>query len=249
MGVFLAKFLRNPRSIGAIAPSSRFLARKMLEDVEMTSGMRVVEFGPGTGALTKQILDVLPVDGQLLAIEREPVFVRMLTQRFPRGDFVLNTVAHVREIADTRGLLPIDHIISGLPFASLPEALTLDILDSVEEVLRPGGTFHTFQYLHAYHFTSARTFRERMNDRFGPVRRCCTEWRNIPPAYVFTWQKPSSSRKEPLERSHRNLSDAASPCHLVDRLRPESEVVQVVGQNRSRLDRSLIPDLSSMKLG
>ncbi len=190
IGLFFAQFLRNPRLVGAVAPSSRFLARKMLEGLDLNPGVRIVEFGPGTGSFTSEIFHALPGDGQFLGIERERAFVEILRERFTRGDFVLDSVVRIREIADTRGLLPVDHIISGLPFASLPPRLTLEVLDGSGDVLRPGGTFTTFQYLHAYHFASARTFRVRMAERFGPIRQRCLEWRNLPPAYVFTWQKP-----------------------------------------------------------
>ncbi len=169
----------------------------MLEGLDLKSGMRIVEFGPGTGSFTGEIFHRLPGDGQYLGIERERAFVEILQKRFPRGDFALDSVAQLREIADARGLLPVDHIISGLPFASLPQSLTLEVLDAIGEVLRPGGTFTTFQYLHAYRFASARTFRARMAERFGPIRERRLEWRNLPPAYVFTWQKPVSAPGEP----------------------------------------------------
>ncbi len=191
--LFFAKFLANPRLVGAIAPSSRFLARKMLEGLDLNSGVRIVELGPGSGSFTNEIFHALPDDGQFLGIERERAFVEILRERFTRGDFVLDSAARIREIADKRGLLPVDHIISGLPFASLPPRLTLEVLDGSGDGLRPGGTFSTVQYLHAYHFASARTFRIRMAERFGPIRRLCLEWRNLPPAYVFTWQKPMAA--------------------------------------------------------
>ena len=58
-------------------------------------------------------------------------------------------------------MLPVDHIVSGLPFVSLPQAMTQRMLASISNTLRPGGTFTTFQYLHGYRLPSAVAFRRR----------------------------------------------------------------------------------------
>ena len=76
-----------------------------------------------------------------------------------------------------------------VPFASFPAALIEQILDVTFEALRPGGTFTTFQYLHATVLPSARFFRERMRQRFGPFVYRAVEFRNTPPAFVFRWRK------------------------------------------------------------
>ncbi len=187
--LFLRRFLRSPRRVGAIAPSSRYLARGMLRPIPLSPGVRVVEFGPGTGSFTAAIARVLPHDGSYLGIERDPVFVEVLRARVPRFSYACGSVEDLVAIAGGRGLLPIDHIISGLPFASLPSEVTLPILDATLESLRPGGTFTTFQYLHAYGFASARSFRKEMGRRFGsPVSRRVV-FRNVPPAFVLNWRK------------------------------------------------------------
>ena len=58
---------RDPRLVGAVAPSSRFLARKMLEGLDLKSGMRIVEFGPGTGSFTGELFHRLAGVGPGLA--------------------------------------------------------------------------------------------------------------------------------------------------------------------------------------
>jgi phospholipid N-methyltransferase len=85
-------------------------------------------------------------------------------------------------------MFPADHIISGLPFASLPGEVTTAILDAVAASLRPGGTFTTFQYVNGYPTPLAKSFRRALSARMGssPERRMV--WRNIPPAFVLTWR-------------------------------------------------------------
>ncbi|MGH9361397.1 MAG: class I SAM-dependent methyltransferase [Thermoanaerobaculia bacterium] len=188
--VFLGRFLLHPRTVGAIAPSSRYLARRMVAGIERSEELKVVELGPGTGALTGAIAGILPPGGRYLGIERDPVFVRILAQRWPQLECVCDSVESLVSILDERGLLPVDHIVSGLPFASLPSAVTPPILDAIRNCLRPGGTFTTFQYLHAYPLPAARAFRAEMRERFGPPRERGIVVRNLPPCFVLTWRTP-----------------------------------------------------------
>jgi phospholipid N-methyltransferase len=85
---------------------------------------------------------------------------------------------------------PVDHIVSGLPFATLPRDMTRRVLDGIEHVLRPGGTFTTFQYLHGYGLKAGRTFRQQMSERMGgpPVRRLVVK--NFPLAFILNWTRP-----------------------------------------------------------
>ena len=81
-----------------------------------------------------------------------------------------------------RGWTDVDHIVSGLPFASLPAATTRLILDGVHQVLRVGGTFTTFQYLHAYRLPPAVAFRRQLSARLGCQPSSQLVVRNVPPA-------------------------------------------------------------------
>jgi phosphatidylethanolamine/phosphatidyl-N-methylethanolamine N-methyltransferase len=187
--LFLGRFLRSPRTIGAIAPSSRALAAAMVRPVSASEGCRVVELGPGTGSLTAAIMGCLGKTSRLLAIDREASFIDRLRRQWPQADFVCASAADLPELAAERHFLPIDHIVSGLPFASLPGTVTRDILDGILRSLRPRGTFTTFQYVHAYGLPPAVAFRREINDRMGGPPARVLVVRNIPPAYVLTWEK------------------------------------------------------------
>lgn len=189
-GTFLARFLADPRAIGAVAPSSRYLAAKMVRGVDFVPGVRIVEFGPGTGPFTRAILAALPAGGRYLGIERDPVLVALLRERFPAADVAHDSVENLLALAGARDLLPLDHVVSGLPFASLPRAVTRAVIAASYDALRPGGTFTTFQYLHSFPLPSARSFRATMGERFGPLDSWGVELRNLPPALVLTWRRP-----------------------------------------------------------
>lgn len=190
LGAFLSRFVRDPRSVGAVAPSSRFLASKMVAGIHFTPGVRIVEFGPGTGPFTEAILDRLPEDGHYLGIERDPTFAAHLRARFPGAEVLEDSVENLVPLLTERDLLPVDHIVSGLPFASLPREVTSAVLEGTAQVLRGGGTFTTFQYVHSFPLPSAVRFRRRMAALFGPLSARRVEVRNLPPALVFSWRKP-----------------------------------------------------------
>jgi len=185
--VFLGALMRNPRSVGAIAPSSVQLARKVSQHV--TPGSRVIELGPGTGVVTRELLARTGARGTLLAVDTDCVFVERIRRAWPEVDCVCASAETLPLLAAERGWTGVDHIVSGLPFAVLPAATTRLIIDAVQSVLRPGGTFTTFQYLHGYKLPSAVGFRRQMSERMGSAPHIRVVMRNFPPALILTWTK------------------------------------------------------------
>jgi phospholipid N-methyltransferase len=150
---------------------------------------RVVELGPGTGAFTGAIHDRLGRDARFLAIDVDPTFVAAIRRRWPEVDCVRASAEQLAALVSERALGPIDHIVSGLPFVSLPASTTGAILHGIAAVLRPGGTFTTFQYLQGYALPPAVAFRRRLNALMGGAPESHFVLWNIPPAFVLTWRK------------------------------------------------------------
>ncbi len=187
--MFLGRFIRSPRTIGAVAPSSRRLAERMVDGLDWASARCVAELGPGTGIVTGAIARRLAPGAKCLAVDRDPAFVARLAARWPQVECVGDGAEALGALGTARGLLPFDHIVSGLPFASLPVETTGRILDAVRDTLRAGGTFTTFQYVHALRFRSARAFRETMTDRLGEAPSRSLVVANLPPAVVLRWRR------------------------------------------------------------
>lgn len=188
--VFLfSRFLRSPRTVGALTASSRALAEAMVDGLDLKCPGHVVELGPGTGVFTAAIAERLGKDTRFLAVDIDKAFVQQICKRWPAIECVCASAERLDELVAARQMFPIDHIVSGLPFVSLPPAMTKQILESVTAVLRPGGTFTTFQYLHGYALPQAASFRRGMTARMGvePITRLVV--RNVPPALVLTWRK------------------------------------------------------------
>jgi phospholipid N-methyltransferase len=195
---FLTHFLRHPRQVGAVWPSSRFLAAAMVEGLAVGPGETVVELGPGTGAFTEAILNAKHSQASYLGIEISESFVKMLRDRFPEDSFssatfVCGSAEQMVSLHREAQLPAVKAVVCGLPFASLPVSVQDDVLAGLEELLSSGGTFTTFQYVHAYQMHAARRFRQRMSQLFGQSTRSRPVMRNTPPAYVVRWERKVKS--------------------------------------------------------
>ena len=203
--LFLLQFVRHPLRVGAILPSSARLAKCMLDGIERRPGMRVAELGAGTGSFTAAIATWLPEDGAGLALEIDPVFVDRLIGRWPRIECVCERAEHLADVARTGGWGPFDHIVSGLPFASLPFDTTRRILYAVRRCLRDGGTFTTFQYVHGWRFPLAMRFRREAVRQLGSDQTSKLVLGNVPSAVVLRWRKPLATPaigRDDIERFH-----------------------------------------------
>lgn len=187
--LFLSHFRKSPRTVGAIAPSSRRLARAMVDGLSLGRDSKLVELGPGTGAITIEIAERLPDAATCLAIDIDPVFTARVASRWPQIDAVCDRAERLLDIARERRLLPVDHIVSGLPFASLPADGTRAIVDAIAASLRPGGTFTTFQYVHAYGLPPAIAVRRMLSDTMRSRPTFSLVLANLPPAFVIRWIK------------------------------------------------------------
>lgn len=179
--------LKNPLHIGAIAPSSTYLAAQMLHGLPLCSGKSILELGVGTGPFTKALHQILPADIPYLGIEREAGFMHSLRHRYPHFHFVCGDAGDALQIHAESGLPKVNCILSGLPFASLPEAVRNNILDAIDDFMAEGCLFRNFQYVHAFKMSPAVAFRERMNEKYGMVERSPVVFKNLPPAYTLTW--------------------------------------------------------------
>lgn len=189
---FFKSFLKNPREVGAILPSSSFLAKAITSGLGPLSDSDVImEFGPGTGVLTRKIHDILEHKKNYIGIEVNSHFTEELCKKFPDLAFINDSAEKAHEILNKRGEKA-KAIISGLPFASLPEKIQDGIIHSIHKLLSPGFVFRTFQYVHGYPLPLAKKFRKKMTHLFGHEPQKKMVIQNIPPAYVLTWQCPIS---------------------------------------------------------
>ena len=184
--LFLRDFIKDPIRIGAISESSIVLAKAMVNNLGIEPEDSVVEFGPGTGAFTKQIHKRT---NRYLGIERHSGFTEILNRRFPDLNFV-NGLAEDGFHHYQRTELPLPKvIICGLPLAIWPDELQDPIIETLDKLMTTGCTFRIYQYAHSFLFPPAIRFRQKMDDLLGPYHRSRVVLRNLPPAFILTWSR------------------------------------------------------------
>jgi phospholipid N-methyltransferase len=186
---FLKVFLRAPALTSAIVPSSPWLAERMIEDLRLEQARVVVELGAGTGAFTRAILKELHPTAIFLVVEINPVFAGHLKRRFPRVNVVNDSAERLGEHLQTLGQTSADCVLSGLPWAGFKLDEQKRLLASVIGALRPGGYMTTYAYNHVAWLSGGRRFRKLLRSSFSRVETTRTEWRNLPPAFVYRCRK------------------------------------------------------------
>jgi phospholipid N-methyltransferase len=178
MLLFAINFIRHPHMLGSIIPSSRFLVEQVLEPIDWYRARVIVEYGPGVGPFTREILRRMPSDAHLVAIETNRDFVRFLRANFtdPRLHVVCGSAGEVQSILQRLELPAASYIISGIPLGSMPQSVQADIVGSSRAALEPGGVFLVYQF-------TARVL-PALQRHFATVQRHF-ERRNFPPAQLF----------------------------------------------------------------
>jgi phosphatidylethanolamine/phosphatidyl-N-methylethanolamine N-methyltransferase len=139
--LFLKQLIRHPREVSAAIPSSKRLACAMADAVPDITGT-IAEIGPGTGRITRALLDRGASPERLSLFEINPTFASHLSARYP------DVTVHNRPAQDMVdvGLSNISAIVSGLPLLSIPEQIQIEIIRASFQVLATDGVYVQFTY-------------------------------------------------------------------------------------------------------
>jgi phospholipid N-methyltransferase len=184
---FLQAFLKNPLKVGAIAPSSPELAAAMLHGIAPDEDNIVLEFGVGTGAITKFLQDVIPDKDAYLGIELDEHLVSSLSSKFPQLNIICGNAADAYTIHKNSGLGKVRYLVCCLPFVSLPKEVSEKVLIEIEKFMEEGCELRIFQYAHGYFLPPAIKLRDFLQRRYGKSRRSPLILKNVPPAFTLTW--------------------------------------------------------------
>ena len=202
--VFLREAWHRYHTTGAVAPSSRFLARAMTRHVRCRSQpARILEVGPGTGVFTRQLAALMGPHDELVMVEVSARFVQHLEgllQSDPQMAKHRGRIRLVHAAIEAAPLEPpFDFILSGLPFNNFPAAQVRLILRTLRRLSRTGTVLSFFEYLWLRPLriacSSASTRRQ-----LRAVAAAIQSWqkrygigtdvvlRNLPPALVRHWR-------------------------------------------------------------
>ncbi|AJA47677.1 phospholipid N-methyltransferase [Clostridium pasteurianum DSM 525 = ATCC 6013] len=177
--LFLKQYITKPRTVGAVLPSSKYLATKMIENVDFNYSSCIVEYGPGTGVFTERILKKRKKNTMVFLFETNKNFYNLIKEKYrdePNFYIINNSAEYIGKYLKKYGICKADYIVSGLPFASLPNNISSNILTETEKYLNKHGKFITFQYT-----LLKKNFIEKYFNEIHIKR----ELRNVPPAYVL----------------------------------------------------------------
>ena len=147
--LFAQNFFRHPRLLGSVVPSSPYLVNQLLAPVDWQRAEVIVEFGPGIGNITRQVLRRMRPDTTLVAIELNRAFVNFLQNDLqdPRFKVVDGSALDVKKILTQLGLQHADYIISGIPYSTIPVPLRRRILRESRAMTLEGGEVIVYQFM------------------------------------------------------------------------------------------------------
>ena len=191
---FATQVLADFQLTAAVVPSSRMLTQAMVEPLPLRDAKFVIELGPGTGVMTRELLELVPRDAQVLAFEVSPRFVEYLHQSLedPRLEIVHAGAEAAPKALRDRGWERVDAVVSSLGLGFMPDSQQHAILSGLMPFLGEQSVFTQFQYVHRMHLHERRLRYYDVGDLLRQYFRTVqsrTIWRNIPPAYVFNCRK------------------------------------------------------------
>ena len=144
--LFFRQWLRSPKSMGSIIPSSRALARAVAHQVVWQPGQVVVELGAGTGAISQALTDSgLPPEAMMM-IELDRSLFEYLRERFPQMRVVNGDATRLVDILRQQGVGEVGTVISGLPMVNMPLAFQRAIVEQGLAAIAPGGCMLQYSY-------------------------------------------------------------------------------------------------------
>lgn len=177
---FLKSLAERPRMTGAVAPSGPGLAKKMASHVDPAGTLPIVELGPGTGVVTKALIERGVAPSRIIAIEYSPDFCRLLAERFP-GVTVIHGDAYDLDRTLGDRAPRVANVVSSLPLVARPAEDRRRLIEAALERTESGNPYIQFSYL--THAPAAP-----VPGRFTaePSRWI---WMNMPPARVWLYRR------------------------------------------------------------
>ena len=171
------------RQIGAMTRSSKYVVKAVMRNLSNLSLRRVIEYGPGDGVITKAILNRMPKDGQLIVVETNLKFLKILKDiGDPRLKIIKGTAQEVSEKLRHHNLAAIDLVVSSIPFSMLKSVDREKIVSNTFDMLKNTGKFIVFQY--------SQLMLGLLNKYFNTgVVNTSFELRNILPGFIMSAQK------------------------------------------------------------
>lgn len=179
--LFFRHWLRKPKEMGSIMPSSPFLARAMADVVAARTRPTLIELGGGTGPITHGLLRAgVPAD-KLVVIELEPHLHDYMRRRFPNVRVILGDATRLTDILQEHGIDDVGAVVSGIPMVNMPQDFQRAIVSQAFNVLPEDG------FLVQYSYSPVAPIKHKLLGL--EAKRMKYVLRNIPPASVWRFTR------------------------------------------------------------
>lgn len=144
--LFLKRLIKNPRSLGAIVPSSKSLARFICRHIDYREGDYIVEIGAGTGSFTRALLHAGVPVSKLIVLELDKELAHYLQVNFPSVHVIQGNATALETLIPEAVIGRVRTIVSGIPMVNLPKQIQKQIIDSCFRILGDDGGILQFTY-------------------------------------------------------------------------------------------------------
>ena len=181
---FFLRWLRRPGQVGAVVPSGPALAAALAAEIDTEAPGAVVELGPGTGQVTRALLEAGVRPEQLVAIERDAAFCKLLRRRFPDIQIIAGEARALEPLLQQAGVGPVKAVASSLPLLSMTSAYRRAVLSQIAAVLHIDGV------LVQYTYGMAAPIPQALEQELSVIGER-TNWvlANLPPAAVWRYRR------------------------------------------------------------
>ncbi len=177
---FLTCWFRNPKTVGAVAPSGPALSRTMAAIVDPSVAGPIVELGPGTGPVTAALLERGIDPSRLVLVEYDDTFCKTLRGKYPNVKVVQGDAFALDETLRGHASEPLAAVVSSLPLLNFAQEQRNKLIDVAMKMLRPRSPFIQF----TYGANSPLPVESHLYETSASKRI----WWNIPPARVWTYR-------------------------------------------------------------
>ena len=186
---FLNTFFNERKQVGAVAPSSSFLVRKMCNQIDFKTAKVILELGPGTGVFTTELLKRARKDTKIILIELNTTFFDILKDKFHDDRLIIlnRSADEIDAILKEYKINQLDAILSSLPLTIIPDRIKKKIIIHAYNFLKEGGVYTQYQY--------SLNARKLIETKFGKLKISFVPI-NVPPAFVYTAVKKAELEEE-----------------------------------------------------
>jgi phosphatidylethanolamine/phosphatidyl-N-methylethanolamine N-methyltransferase len=178
---FIRGMMAEPKTVGAIMPTSARMAAKMASIIDAGSGLPVLELGPGTGVITRAILAKGVKPENVVSIEYSTQFYEHLKDKYPDVNFINGDAFNIHETLKAYHGQKFDCVISGIPLLNFPMHQRVSLIESLLDLMPAGRPVVQFSY-------GPKSPVAKRPDSYK-VEHFDIILRNIPPAQIWHYKK------------------------------------------------------------